>query len=1099
MNLNIDKWLNSLRQRKAEILKFLNDNGYHTDKNFETKNKELVFNLRKTSLSKLRVACIMDRFTLESYAPECDLSELTPEGWKDEIDSFMPDLVFIESAWEGKDKLWYRKVSHCSKEYFEMTKYCQEKNIPIVFWNKEDPVYTETFMAAARMADFVFTTDIDCIQKYRTQLGHDRVYHLHFAAQPKIHNPIEKYKRKDKFCFAGAYYHRYKQRAAVFDSFAEEFIETKGFDIYDRNYQNALPEHAFPKEYNSYILGRLDPSDIDIAYKGYTYGINMNSIHQSQTMFARRVFELLASNTITVGNYSRGVKNYFGDLTISTDDRLTLRKHLQLYSSDSATMRKYRLAGLRKVLSEHLYEDRLAYVIEKVFGVNLKPDYPLVTVISNIEDEKSFDRLIQLFNQQSYTNRKLVIVTDLDIKEIACGCTVIKTEDAKHMILSELVNDGFVSIWNIADEYGDNYLLDLVLTNRYGDFDVIGKASYYTMNNEEAVLIDKGTYYLVEELDTRRSIFKPELFKNETISSLVNGYVLKEGKLFSTDEFNYCENCSSHCIQAEDLFIPDQGIPLNRIEAIAERIPPLDLDINIQKISAQEIYSSIKDTKETKFRKALDNNQLKILSTLAQEEHFYILFEKLYNVDEFCSEDKLFVLFQGAGNLDVICTCIFYDKNKTKLSPVFTQLNRLEKFDVPKDACYFKFAIRIKGEGECRINQITLGNACYEIMGNCFLSRSDVLVLSNHYPSPDALYRNMFVHKRLTMYKESGHVFDIMRMNIYAKDGFREFEGINVVEGQAETLDTILRNEEINTICVHFLDSHMWGVLKNYLDTKRIIVWVHGAEIQPWWRRTFNYSTEAELEKAKNESVIRMNFWKEVFEAANEANIHFVFVSEYFAGEVMEDYKINLRPEQYSVIHNCIDTKMFNYIPKTPDQRTKILSIKPYTSAKYANDLTAKAIYELSKNDNFDKFEFYVFGEGEFFDNDNAIIKRFKNVHLNKKFLTQDEIAELHKECGVFIATTRWDSQGVSRDEAMSSGLVCIANSVAAIPEFIDESCGMLVPGEDYKGIADSLLNLYYNPDLFIKLSESAAKRVRSQSAKEFTIDKEIELIREGQ
>ena len=128
-----------------------------------------------------------------------------------------------------------------------MTRYCQEKNIPVVFWNKEDPVYTETFMAAARMADVVFTTDIDCIQKYKTQLGHDRVYHLHFAAQPKIHNPIEKYKRKDKFCFAGAYYHRYKQRAAVFDNFAEEFIETKGFDIYDRNYQSALPEHAFPK------------------------------------------------------------------------------------------------------------------------------------------------------------------------------------------------------------------------------------------------------------------------------------------------------------------------------------------------------------------------------------------------------------------------------------------------------------------------------------------------------------------------------------------------------------------------------------------------------------------------------------------------------------------------------------------------------------------------------------------------------------------------------------------------------------------------------------------------------------------------------------
>lgn len=79
----------------------------------------------------------------------------------------------------------------------------------MVFWNKEDPIYTDTFMPAAKCADFVFTTDIDCIRKYKERLKHDRVYLLHFAAQPQKHNPVEKFTRKDKFCFAGAYYHRY--------------------------------------------------------------------------------------------------------------------------------------------------------------------------------------------------------------------------------------------------------------------------------------------------------------------------------------------------------------------------------------------------------------------------------------------------------------------------------------------------------------------------------------------------------------------------------------------------------------------------------------------------------------------------------------------------------------------------------------------------------------------------------------------------------------------------------------------------------------------------------------------------------------------------
>jgi glycosyltransferase involved in cell wall biosynthesis len=35
---------------------------------------------------------------------------------------------------------------------------------------------------------------------------------------------------------------------------------------------------------------------------------------------------------------------------------------------------------------------------------------------------------------------------------------------------------------------------------------------------------------------------------------------------------------------------------------------------------------------------------------------------------------------------------------------------------------------------------------------------------------------------------------------------------------------------------------------------------------------------------------------------------------------------------------------------------------------------------------------------------------------------------------------SRTDTQGVSRDEAMSSGLVPVTNAVAAIPEFVDDT-----------------------------------------------------------
>jgi len=1096
MNFRIDEWINRVKKRKTEVLKFLIENGYNDIDILEKKPTEPIFKLRETSLSDLRVACIMDRFTLDSYAPECKLYELTPDGWKKEIDSFMPDLVFIESAWEGKDRLWYRKISHCSKEYFEMTKYCQEKNIPIVFWNKEDPVYTDTFMAAARMADFVFTTDIDCIQLYKAQLGHDNVYHLHFAAQPKIHNPIEKYDRKDKFCFAGAYYHRYQQRAKIFDSFAEEFIETKGLDIYDRNYKSALPEHAFPRRYDPYILGKLDPSEIDIAYKGYIYGINMNSIHQSQTMFARRVFEMLASNTITVGNYSRGLKNYFGDLTICTDDRVTLRKQLEMYTFDKTTQRKYRLAGLRKVLSEHLYEDRLAYVVKKVFNVDLKPKRPLITVISYIKDEQSLNKIAKFFEDQTHTNKRLVIVADSDIHINTDKYVVFGKDEAKDIKIADLIKEGFVSVWNANDEYGKNYLLDLALANRYGDFDAIGKATYYSMKNGDAMLCEEGnTYRFVKKLNTRRAIFKPELLFDESVFGISQGHFLTEGTLFSIDEFNYCEECATHCEQSEDLFIADQGIPIKKIEEIAENIPAPNTGFSVHIVDAQEIFSSVNDNKEKRINIQLNNNQVRIASKLPADQHYYLFFEKLYEVSKFSETGKLPLAFHGAGNVEVICTCVFYDKDKKKLSPVFSNLNQTKHFDIPPEAHYFKLGVRIKGEGECNIDRITIGDSGCEKFGGCFLSRSNVLILTNHYPSPDALYRNMFVHKRMTSYKESGQVYDVMRMNIYAKEGFREFEGINVVEGQADTLDAILKNGQIDTICVHFLDPHMWGVLKNYLHTKRLIVWIHGAEIQPWWRREYNYKTKKELEQAKEETIARQELWAEVFSYVGNSKLHFVFVSQYFAKEIFDDNKISLPKDSYSIIHNYIDTEMFSYKQKDPEQRKKILSIRPYANNNYANDLSVKCILELAKKEFFSQLEFRLIGNGELFDSTLAPLKKYKNVIMEKRFLRQEEIAELHKKYGIFLTPTRMDTQGVSRDEAMSSGLVPVTNAVAAIPEFVDDNCGILAPGEDYVAMAQGIEELYNNPDLFLELSKNAAKRVRQQTSKEFTIDKEIKLI----
>lgn len=1066
MNLKtIDEYLNSLRDRKAALEEILKRYGVA----LEEENAS-VFSTDCTSLKKLKVAAIMDAFTLGNFKSECELFEVTADNWQAQLDEFKPDLFFLESAWEGKNKSWYKKIANGSKELYDLTSYCHAKGIPVIFWNKEDPVYTDVFMSAASCADYVFTTDFDCIERYKRTLQHNNVYLLHFSAQPLVHNPAEMHDRKDMFCFAGAYYHRYRDRSRVFDDFADAFEKGKGLEIFDRNLGSARPEHAFPQRYSKMIVGTLKPDDIHIAYKGYNYGINMNSVSQSQTMFARRVYELLASNTVSVGNYSRGVKNLFGDLTVATDSADTMQKQLERYCGTMENYRKFRLLGLRKVLKDHLCEDRLGFIAECVFGRDMREPLPLITVASDAVSEEEKARVSKSFERQSYKNKKLVFVNDEEYK----------------------AEGGFVAAFSANDYYGENYLLDLALSVRYSKLDGFGKLHYYS-KTENGVSINgtDGTYKPCSSLFSTRSIIRAE--KISDISTFAKGIEIS-GEFFCTDEFGYCESCTDeNCEAADDIFVADKGISLDTINKLAESIKYQELESDIITVTAKDMLE-MSSCKAKPVETSILGSKFVVSSKLHDDNAEYVYFSKKFSISDFGGTGSISVLFSGSGELVTENFCTFYDFSMNRLD-VFSSIgNRVLTAEVPKNAEYFSLALRIKGSGTKEFASITVGGSLSSGGSTPFLSRSDTVVVADHYPSYDDLYRYMFVHKRNLLYKENSLVTDMLCINMWGDNGYREFENMNVTDGGADKLTAVLENGNIKTVCVHFLNPYLWSVLKNYLDEISLIVWSHGSDIQPWHRRKFNYKTDADAAEAKKASEKREAFWKEVFEYSENHNIHFVYVSEFFKNQIEEDYGVDLT-DRCSIIHNCIDTDMFSYEKKSAEQRFNIMSVKSFSTLTYANDITQQAILLLSKEKEFAQMTFDLYGDGERFDEDTHQLKKFPNVHLHRGFLTQAQIADIHKSHGIYIATTRMDTQGVSRDEAMSSGLVPVANAVAAIPEFVDETCGILAPAEDARAVSEGILKLVRNPELFMQMSENAAKHVRSLTSRQFTIDKETSLI----
>jgi glycosyltransferase involved in cell wall biosynthesis len=157
----------------------------------------------------------------------------------------------------------------------------------------------------------------------------------------------------------------------------------------------------------------------------------------------------------------------------------------------------------------------------------------------------------------------------------------------------------------------------------------------------------------------------------------------------------------------------------------------------------------------------------------------------------------------------------------------------------------------------------------------------------------------------------------------------------------------------------------------------------------------------------------------------------------------------------------------------------------------YANDLAVKAVLELSKERFFEELEFRFIGDGPLFEDTLAPLRQFENVIIEQKFLSRLEIADLHKQYGVFLCPSRMDTQGVSRDEAMSSGLVPITNSVAAIPEFVDDESGILAPDNEYEELYRGIASLYYDAEIFMSMSSNASERARMGSSHFLVIEKE--------
>lgn len=318
----------------------------------------------------IRVGAIVDPFTEQTFGPEWAMMNLRRASWLEDLERHQPELLFVESAFMGSGREWAGELARfgtSSEILQDVVKWCNLHDVPTVFWNKEDPINFELFVKTAQLFDFIFSVDLDSVERYKRHVGSTPVELLPFAAQPLIHfPPLRVEERTREVMFAGGYYAakhpaRRSQMEIILDP-ARQF----DFDIFDR-FLNADYRFRWPAKYQAHVRGNLSYQETVEAYRQYKVSLNVNTVTTSSTMCSRRIFELLACGAYIVSGPSGAIGAYVPSglvhVASSTEEAHRL---IERGLSDRLAIEAAAASGPEWIASGQTYSDRVDRILEVV-------------------------------------------------------------------------------------------------------------------------------------------------------------------------------------------------------------------------------------------------------------------------------------------------------------------------------------------------------------------------------------------------------------------------------------------------------------------------------------------------------------------------------------------------------------------------------------------------------------------------------------------------------------------------------------------------------------------------------------------------------------
>ena len=515
-------------------------------------------------------AVILDDFSRLALGYEWVQVCVTPEDWRDQLAATPVDLLFVESAWHGNGGTWRLAMTTedgPSEQLRGLVEHCRESGIPTVFWNKEDPPNYDVFIETARLFDHVFTVDAGRIPDYRRDLGHARVGLLPFGAQPRIHTPVRHGGgRAREVAFAGSYFADKHDERRDQMAYVLEPALPLGLEVFSR-LAGRDPRYQFPRTYAGALVGSLPYRRILGAYTAYKVFLNVNSVVDSPTMCARRLFELSAAQTPVLSGPAASIEPFFGDTVRVTRSAEETERELRALLQHEDYRDRLGLRAHRRVLDEHTYGHRIATVLEAVGLEAPGRDRTVSAVVPTMRPDQ-VDHVMRFVAAQAHHEVELVLVTHGF--EVAADESRRRAEaaglDPSRLVLvprpsdetlGACMNAGvdaasgrYVAKMDDDNVYAEHYLRDLVRAFDYTDAAVVGKWAHYAhltatgatllrfpdAEHRYVDLVQGGTLLLERDLAVR---LRFEDLPRRVDTTFLDKVRAEGGRVYSTDRFNF--------------------------------------------------------------------------------------------------------------------------------------------------------------------------------------------------------------------------------------------------------------------------------------------------------------------------------------------------------------------------------------------------------------------------------------------------------------------------------------------------------------------------------------------------------------------------------